>query len=94
MNTHSSPKKPASPKPKGKLRIMAWTIGAIIALLAVAAIGLQIAISRDGPAVLTAVDRLTGPKASYLGTKGANGWRWPAPGYPVRARRELEFGHS
>lgn len=39
---------------------MAWTIGGIAALLAVAAIGLQIAISRDGPAVLTAVDRLTG----------------------------------
>jgi len=39
---------------------MAWTIGGIVAFLAVAAIGLQVAIARDGPAVLTAVDRISG----------------------------------
>lgn len=39
---------------------MAWTLGGLVALLIVGAIGLQIAISRDGPAVLSAVDRLTG----------------------------------
>lgn len=45
--------------------MVVWTIGGLAALLAVAAIGLQIAISQNGPAVLTAVDRLTG------GTGGA-----------------------
>ena len=39
---------------------MAWTIGGIVAFLAVAAIGLQVAIARDGPAVLTAIDRISG----------------------------------
>lgn len=44
---------------------MAWTLGLIIALIVVGAAGLQFAISRNGPAVLAAVDRITG------GTGGA-----------------------
>ncbi|UAB78413.1 alpha/beta hydrolase [Erythrobacter sp. SCSIO 43205] len=39
---------------------MAWTIGGILAVVALAAIALQIAIARDGPAVLSAVDRVSG----------------------------------
>ena len=52
-------------KNKGPFRIMAWTLGVLLALVIMAAIGLQIAISRDGPAVLSAVDRISG------GTGGA-----------------------
>lgn len=39
---------------------MAWTLGFVLALIVISAIGLQFAISRNGPAVLAAVDRLTG----------------------------------
>ncbi|MEM1051055.1 MAG: alpha/beta hydrolase [Pseudomonadota bacterium] len=39
---------------------MIWTLGVLIALIAVAAIGLQLAISRNGPAVLSMVDRVMG----------------------------------
>jgi len=39
---------------------MAWTLGLLLAIAAVAAIGLQVAISRDGPAVLSAVDWIMG----------------------------------
>lgn len=48
---------------------MVWTLGVIVALLVVGAIGLQIAISRDGPAVLSAVDRIAG--GTGLGDGGA-----------------------
>jgi len=47
-------------KIKGPFRIMAWTLGVLLALIIFAAIGLQFAISRNGPAVLSAVDRLAG----------------------------------
>jgi acetyl esterase/lipase len=52
-------------KTRGFTRIMAWTLGVLLALIVLGAIGLQIAISRDGPAVLSAVDRISG------GTGGA-----------------------
>ncbi|MEP1421008.1 MAG: alpha/beta hydrolase [Erythrobacter sp.] len=56
-------------KSKGPFRIMASslgvTLGVLIGIAILAAIGLQIAISRDGPAVLSAVDRIAG------GTSGA-----------------------
>lgn len=39
---------------------MAWTIGTIVVLAIAAFIALQFAINRNGPAVLNAVDRLTG----------------------------------
>jgi len=46
------------------LRIFLWALGALIVLTVFGGIALQIAISRNGPAVLSAVDRLTG------GTRG------------------------
>ena len=42
------------------LRIILWTLGGLVILGVVAAIALQIAISRDGPWVLSTVDRITG----------------------------------
>lgn len=39
---------------------MIWTLGVLVGIAVLAAIGLQIAISRDGPAVLSAVDRIVG----------------------------------
>ena len=39
---------------------MLWTLGVIAILMVVGAVALQFAISRNGPAVLTAVDRLAG----------------------------------
>lgn len=39
---------------------MVWTLGVLLGLAVLAAIGLQIAISRDGPVVLSAVDRILG----------------------------------
>ncbi len=39
---------------------MLWVLGTIVALVLVGGLTLQFAISRNGPAVLTAVDRLTG----------------------------------
>lgn len=44
---------------------MLWTLGVIAAFAVLAAIGLQLAIARNGPAVLNTVDRITG------GTGGA-----------------------
>lgn len=64
MKTQSSPSHP-NRKTKGPVRIMAWTLGAILVVIVLAGIGLQIAISRNGPAVLSAVDRIAG------GTGGA-----------------------
>ncbi|MEP3052017.1 MAG: alpha/beta hydrolase [Erythrobacter sp.] len=43
-----------------KVKAMLWLLGGLIAILAVAAIALQFAISRNGPAVLSAVDQLIG----------------------------------
>lgn len=39
---------------------MVWAIGGVVALVALAGLALQIAIQRNGPAVLNAVDRLSG----------------------------------
>ena len=39
---------------------MAWILGIIVAVVVLGAFGLQVAIARDGPAVLSAVDRITG----------------------------------
>jgi len=47
------------------LRIFLWALSALVILAVFGGIALQIAISRNGPAVLSAVDRLTG------GTRGA-----------------------
>ncbi|WP_298306706.1 alpha/beta hydrolase [uncultured Erythrobacter sp.] len=47
-------------KTKGPFRIMVWTLGVLIPFIIVAAIGLQVAIARNGPAVLSAVDRISG----------------------------------
>lgn len=44
---------------------LGWTLGVLLGIAIVSAIALQIAISRDGPAVLSAVDRIAG------GTAGA-----------------------
>jgi len=41
-------------------RAVVWLLGMIIAVLLLASIGLQMAINRNGPAVLNAVDRLAG----------------------------------
>ncbi len=40
--------------------MVVWIVGTIIAVVVLAGIGLQVAISRNGPAVLNTVDRLTG----------------------------------
>lgn len=39
---------------------MAWTLGILLAVMVAGAIGLQYAITQNGPAVLAAVDRITG----------------------------------
>ncbi|MBV7265508.1 alpha/beta hydrolase [Erythrobacter ani] len=50
-----------SGKPKtGARRIVIWTIAAIALAAVLAAAALQLAIRRDGPAVLSAIDRLVG----------------------------------
>lgn len=42
------------------MRIFVWSIGGLAVLLVLGGIALQMAIARNGPAVLSAVDRLTG----------------------------------
>jgi acetyl esterase/lipase len=41
-------------------RTMAWVLGTLVAITIVAAVALQVAIARNGPAVLNATDRVTG----------------------------------
>ena len=47
------------------LRIFLWALGALVLVLVFGGVALQVAIARNGPAVLDAVDRLTG------GSRGA-----------------------
>lgn len=46
--------------------MMLWAVGGLVLFLAIGGAALQIAIARDGPAVLSALDRLTGPSGDAV----------------------------
>ncbi|MEP5937745.1 MAG: alpha/beta hydrolase [Erythrobacter sp.] len=49
-------------------RTVMWVLGSVLAVVLVAVAGLQMAISRNGPAVLNAVDRITGGGRDVVST--------------------------